>query len=44
MSTRPSVELQGADLNGALFVSADLDGAIWTDGRTCAAGSVGSCK
>jgi uncharacterized protein YjbI with pentapeptide repeats len=36
--------LKGADLTGARFDSADLEGAVWTDGRVCAAGSVGSCK
>lgn len=36
--------LKGADLTGALFESADLAGATWSDGRVCAAGSVGACK
>lgn len=33
------VRLSGADLTGA-----DLSGAIWIDGGTCKAGSVGTCK
>lgn len=35
--------LRGANLQGALLMKARLDGATWTDGRTCAAGSVGEC-
>ena len=37
-------ELEGADITGAMFSSADLGGATWIDGRTCAAGSVGECR
>jgi uncharacterized protein YjbI with pentapeptide repeats len=40
--------LQGADLSGAnilraIFRNADLSGATWTDGKVCAAGSIGRC-
>jgi uncharacterized protein YjbI with pentapeptide repeats len=41
--------LAGANLQGARidastwFIGAKLGGAIWTDGRKCAAGSVGKC-
>lgn len=41
--------LCGANLTGAtrLFYAklddANLSGAVWTDGRICAAGSVGAC-
>jgi uncharacterized protein YjbI with pentapeptide repeats len=42
------VDLSGADLSdaslsGTDFTGAILDGATWTDGRICAAGSVGQC-
>ena len=35
--------LMGADLFGANLTGADLTGATWTDGRTCALGSIGAC-
>jgi uncharacterized protein YjbI with pentapeptide repeats len=35
--------LRGANLQGTLLMKARLDGATWTDGRTCAAGSIGEC-
>jgi uncharacterized protein YjbI with pentapeptide repeats len=36
---------QGAQIDRTtLFIHAKLDGAIWTDGRVCAAGSDGACK
>ena len=40
---------KGADLRGAVLGDADLrqavlPGAVWTDGRVCGGGSVGSCK
>ena len=35
--------LQGANLTGAILIQTKLDGATWTDGRICAAGSVGEC-
>lgn len=36
-------DLAGADLGGARLEGADLGRAIWTDGRVCAAGSIGHC-
>lgn len=36
--------LRGATLNGADLTGARLDHAIWIDGRTCIAGSIGECK
>jgi len=36
-------DLHGANLQGAALTGADLSRAIWTDGRVCAVGSVGSC-
>lgn len=33
-----------ADLSGADLTGTRLDGAVWSDGRVCAAGSVGVCK
>lgn len=36
--------LQGANLQGAILMKAKLDGATWTDGRTCATGSIGECR
>lgn len=36
--------LRGANLNGAILIKVKLDNAIWTDGRTCAAGSLGECR
>ena len=37
--------LQGAVVNKmTLFIHTILDGATWTDGRICAAGSLGECK
>jgi uncharacterized protein YjbI with pentapeptide repeats len=35
--------LRGANLEGAILIKAKFDGAIWTDGRVCAHGSVGDC-
>lgn len=35
--------LQGANLNGAIIIKARFDNATWTDGRTCAVGSIGKC-
>lgn len=37
-------DLQGADLGDAQLQGARLDHAIWTDGRVCAAESVGECR
>ncbi len=37
------VNLIGADLTEARLAGAILDRAIWTDGRTCTTGSVGTC-
>lgn len=37
-------DLQGTNLTGAHLQRADLSGATWTDGRTCAQGSIGVCK
>ncbi len=37
-------DLSGADLTGAILIQAKFDKAVWTDGRICAAGSVGGCK
>jgi hypothetical protein len=36
--------LQGARIGRARLNAARLDRAIWTDGRVCAAGSVGECR
>lgn len=36
--------LKDARVDGAVFDGANLAGAIWVDGRVCAAGSVGSCR
>jgi uncharacterized protein YjbI with pentapeptide repeats len=42
--------MRGANLKGAkvsnrtLFIAADLSGAVWLDGRTCAEGSKGECR
>jgi uncharacterized protein YjbI with pentapeptide repeats len=47
---KSDANLSGANLSGALLSGAylsggaDLSGAIWTDGRVCAEGSVGSCN
>lgn len=43
------VDLTGADLSasnlaGTDFTGARLDGAIWNNGQTCAAGSIGVCR
>lgn len=35
--------LRGANLTDALLLKARFDNAIWTDGRTCAIGSIGEC-
>ena len=37
-------DLRGANLGAADLTGAKLDNAIWTDGKECAAGSVGECK
>jgi len=44
-----AADLSGADLSNAKldraeFTYSDLSGATWTDGQTCAPGSVGACK
>ncbi len=36
--------LQGANITGAILIQAKFDGATWTDGRTCAKGSIGECR
>ncbi len=36
--------LRGAVLNNVKLEGADLSGSTWTDGRTCAEGSIGVCK
>ena len=36
-------DLRGANLGGAVMTGARFDSAIWMDGKTCAAGSVGKC-
>lgn len=36
-------DLTAAVLGGAILEGARLDNAIWTDGRRCAAGSLGAC-
>lgn len=36
--------LYEADLTGANLTGTELSKAIWTDGRTCAFGSIGECK
>lgn len=38
------VNLTGANIAGASFDGAILDRAVWTDGRICATGSVGTCN
>jgi uncharacterized protein YjbI with pentapeptide repeats len=38
-ATLYAADLEGADLRGTVF-----DGAIWTDGSVCQAGSVGECR
>lgn len=37
-------DLRNAQLSGATLLGARLDDATWTDGRVCAAISVGACK
>ena len=37
-------DLTNADLTNAILVGADLSEAIWTDGRFCAQGSIGTCN
>jgi len=39
-----NADLTGADLSGADLRGAQLSQTIWTDGHTCAWGSVGVCK
>lgn len=36
--------LRGANLESAVLDGAKLDQAIWSDGRICAAGSIGQCR
>jgi len=36
--------MTGANITGAIFDEANLSGATWIDGRTCALGSVGTCN
>lgn len=36
--------LQGANLQGAILMKTRFDGATWTDGRICAAESIGECR
>ena len=36
--------LRGANLTGAILMKVRFDNAIWTDGHTCAADSIGECK
>ncbi|MGM0670739.1 pentapeptide repeat-containing protein [Thioalkalivibrio sp.] len=36
--------LTGAEMAGARLDNARLDRSIWTDGRTCARGSIGTCN
>jgi len=36
--------LKGANLQGAVLIQAKFGNATWTDGRICAADSVGECK
>lgn len=36
--------LRGAKIEGVILMKARLDQATWTDGRICAADSVGECK
>jgi uncharacterized protein YjbI with pentapeptide repeats len=37
-------DLTGADLSGASLANARLANAIWTDGKRCLPGSMGSCR
>jgi hypothetical protein len=37
-------DLRGASIGGAALADARLDNALWIDGRTCAAGSLGDCR
>lgn len=39
-----NADLKGAMLKSTLFVGSNLSQAIWTDGRMCAIGSVGTCN
>lgn len=36
--------LSGATVTRMMLQGADLSGAVWTDGRKCAPGSVGACR
>ena len=36
--------LSEADVSDVDLTGTDLSGAIWTDGQTCAEGSIGECK
>ncbi len=38
------VNFQGSEFNNVSFDGSDLSGAIWTDGRICATGSIGVCN
>ena len=35
--------LKGANIKGTVFKNTELEYAVWIDGKTCGAGSVGSC-
>ncbi|MES9903818.1 MAG: pentapeptide repeat-containing protein [Sedimenticola sp.] len=37
-------DLTGANLGGAILEKTQFDSAIWIDGRSCLAGSVGGCR
>ncbi len=36
--------LRGANLQNTILIQANFSGATWTDGRTCAEGSIGECR
>jgi uncharacterized protein YjbI with pentapeptide repeats len=42
-SNLSGVNFSGAIVRGAIFEDADLSGALWVDGSTCLAGSIGEC-
>ena len=49
MTNFSRADLSGANLKGSYqgqtqFRGANLSGAVWTDGKVCAAGSIGSCS
>ena len=43
-ATLEGANLKGANLEGTILVGTRLGGATWTDGRVCAAESIGECK